>query len=246
MERSPVDHFGARILVIDDDAMSLALTRAVLEQAGYRAIATTDDAERGLATCHEQAIDLVILDVVMPVMSGLQVLARLREPGIERAPSVIVITGSDEGAVRRSVLDLGASDYVRKPFEPHELIARVRNALDLRLLNRLLVTANDELLTQVVERERKLEQAIGLLRQAETQIAKRVAPPAGRDAVAPTAPAVRERLLALQGYVGVVASQPFGPLGDARYGEYVGRIRDGLVEALRLIGVETGADAAVP
>jgi len=145
---------------------------------------------------------------------------------------------------------------VRKQFELHELAARVRNTIELRLLSSLLIARNDELLTEVVTREQKLDEAMTVLRTAEAGLVKR-ASAMDKPAKPTVPPELREQLLALQGFVGTVAGQPFGPLGDMRYGEYVEHIGESLDQAPRLIGIQPAPrpkpkaskpleDAAVP
>jgi DNA-binding response OmpR family regulator len=236
-DRPLVNHGEARIAVLDDDTLSLALTRAVLDKSGYEHVRLFEDPASLIDTCQTEHVDLVIIDMNMPGMTGLEVLRTLLDIRIERRPSTIVVTGSENTQERRVALELGASDYVRKPFEPHELAARVRNTIELRLLSNLLITRNDELLTEVVAREQKLDEAMTVLRTAEAELVKR-APPVDKAGAAAVSPELRERLLALQGYVGVMASQPFGALGDKRYGDYVERIGESLDQALRLIGIQ--------
>jgi len=118
-----------RILVVDDDPAGLELTRLVLSQAGYRVdpVETGEDALRALA---ETDYDLVLLDVVLPGISGHEVLARLRaDPATESLPVVLMsarFTASEDLA---SGLDAGADGYIARPVSPPELLARVRAML---------------------------------------------------------------------------------------------------------------------
>ncbi len=112
-----------RILVIEDDAsISLGL-RMNLEAEGYE-VSVADDGERGLELARQEALDLVILDVMLPKLNGLEVLRSLRQAG-QRVPIIVL---SARGAEMDKVvgLELGAEDYVTKPFSLAELLARVK------------------------------------------------------------------------------------------------------------------------
>ncbi len=116
------------ILVVDDDPRMQRLLRANLERAGYR----VDTAAEGAAALDRVDLappDLLLLDVMMPVMDGLTCLARLRE--FSDLP-VILLTAKGEERDKVQGLDLGADDYLTKPFGPAELLARVRAVLRRR------------------------------------------------------------------------------------------------------------------
>jgi DNA-binding response OmpR family regulator len=113
------------ILVVDDDPTFLHLAGGLLERDGHVVVAVTD-AESALAAVDRDAPDLIVLDIEMPGMSGLELLSRLR-PRVQ-AP-VIVVSGREAESERVLAFDLGADDYVVKPFLPREFAARVRAAL---------------------------------------------------------------------------------------------------------------------
>lgn len=113
------------ILVIEDDSNIRELLRLYLEQEGY-AIETAQDGMEGLRAFKRIHPDLVLLDLMMPVMDGTQVMKELR--AISKVP-VIMLTAKGETFDKVAGLELGADDYVTKPFEMRELIARVRAVL---------------------------------------------------------------------------------------------------------------------
>lgn len=115
-----------RILVVEDDAALRSGLKTVLERAGYRASATGDgvEADDRLA---QDAFDLVVLDIGLPRMDGLTVLRRMRQRG-QNTPALI-LSARDQLADRVRGLDLGADDYLSKPFERAEFEARVRALL---------------------------------------------------------------------------------------------------------------------
>jgi two-component system, OmpR family, KDP operon response regulator KdpE len=116
---------GHAILVVDDDPRMLRLLRLNLERAGYR-VATEGDGVAALDRVDLERLDLILLDVMMPAMDGFTFLARLREFS---AVPVILLTAKGEERDKVQGLDLGADDYLTKPFGPAELLARVRAVL---------------------------------------------------------------------------------------------------------------------
>ncbi len=113
------------ILVVDDDANILQFVKLELTSQEFR-VATSQDGAEALKIVEEQRPDLVILDVVMPNMSGLEVMRRLRETS---GVPIILLTGRNRDQDKVRGLDMGADDYLAKPFNPDELSARVRAIL---------------------------------------------------------------------------------------------------------------------
>jgi DNA-binding response OmpR family regulator len=113
------------ILVVDDELEIVKLVRAYLEKAGYRVVTAQDGREALLVTRHEKP-DLIILDLTMPEMDGLEFTRRLRQ---ERNTPIVMLTARVEETDRIIGLELGADDYVTKPFSPREIVARVRAVL---------------------------------------------------------------------------------------------------------------------
>jgi DNA-binding response OmpR family regulator len=112
----------ARILVVDDEPHIVEVVRAYLEREGHT-VATAGDGDAALAEIAMAGPDLIVLDVMLPRRSGFDVLRELRARG-ETTP-VILLTARDELVDRVAGLEIGADDYVAKPFEPRELVARV-------------------------------------------------------------------------------------------------------------------------
>ncbi|WP_437720239.1 response regulator transcription factor [Sorangium sp. So ce861] len=111
-----------QILVIDDDAELCELLAELLGQEGY-AVESARDAISGLARAQEKPFTLVVLDVMLPGLNGFEVLTRLRQSS--RVP-VLMLTARGEDVDRIVGLEMGADDYLPKPFNPRELVARVR------------------------------------------------------------------------------------------------------------------------
>ncbi|HTE83146.1 MAG TPA: response regulator transcription factor [Dehalococcoidia bacterium] len=116
---------GARVLVIDDEPQVLRLLRTSLTERGYD-VATAPTGEEAMEAFGRRLPDVIILDLVMPGMSGLDVCRALRE---QSAVPVIVLSAHGDERDKVLALDLGADDYLTKPFGMEELLARIRVAL---------------------------------------------------------------------------------------------------------------------
>jgi len=114
------------ILVVDDTEHVLSLERRVLEDAGFTVVTAGTGAE-ALAQAGQHKLDLVLLDVVLPDVDGLTLIQRLRE--LTTAPIILASGKRTAGAEKAEGLQLGADDYITKPFTPSVLVARVRNIL---------------------------------------------------------------------------------------------------------------------
>jgi DNA-binding response OmpR family regulator len=113
------------VLVVDDEPEILRIVRDYLERAGF-AVLTAGDGEAAVAAARRQRPDLVVLDLTLPNLDGLDVARALRRDG--EVP-IIMLTARTEESDRVAGLELGADDYVPKPFSPRELVARVRAVL---------------------------------------------------------------------------------------------------------------------
>ena len=121
------------ILVVEDDSKIARLLELELKHAGYEVVVATDG-RSGLERAVADEIDLVLLDIMLPQMSGLEVVRRLKE---ERPLlPVLMVTARGDRYDKVSGLDLGADDYITKPFEIEEVLARIRAFLRMRQLVR--------------------------------------------------------------------------------------------------------------
>jgi two-component system response regulator MprA len=116
---------AARVLVVDDDPHMRSMMRRILEVDGY-AVALAPGGDEALEILRSEAIDLLILDVMMPGRDGFEVCRAVRR---ESTVPVLMLTARDEATDKVTGLDCGADDYVVKPFHPDELTARVRALL---------------------------------------------------------------------------------------------------------------------
>lgn len=145
-----------RILIVDDDKKTVDLIRMYLEKDGYRVLAA-QDGQQALLTARHKRPDLIILDLMLPTVDGLDVCRILRSES--RVP-IIMLTAKSTEHDKLVGLDLGADDYMTKPFSPRELLARVRAVL--RRLSESGVSEVDEvrfgdLLVNFVRHEVRLQ-----------------------------------------------------------------------------------------
>lgn len=116
------------ILIVDDEEPIRSMIRMALEMAGFQCREACD-ARSALENIHEQRPDLVILDWMMPEVSGVELTRRLRSDEITHDLPIIMLTAKGEEGHRVSGLEAGADDYVPKPFSPRELVARIQAVL---------------------------------------------------------------------------------------------------------------------
>ncbi|MBN9406904.1 MAG: response regulator transcription factor [Burkholderiales bacterium] len=122
----------AHLLMIEDDARLAAMVGEYLRQSGY-GVAHAGDGESGLAMLQDAPVDLVVLDLMLPGIDGLEVCRRIRAlPGDAARVPVLMLTAKGDPMDRIIGLELGADDYLPKPFEPRELLARIRAVLRRR------------------------------------------------------------------------------------------------------------------
>ncbi len=141
---------GATVLVVDDEPAIRRLLRATLEKAGYRVDDAANAAE-AIKLLH-RVPDVVLLDLGLPDRNGLELLPVMARQG---APAVLIVSARDATEEKVTALDLGAVDYVTKPFDTEELLARIRVALRHRVTGeggRAVVTAGDVAI-DLVERQ---------------------------------------------------------------------------------------------
>jgi DNA-binding response OmpR family regulator len=120
------NHMKQRILVVEDENQIAKILKIELEFEGYEVL-VAHDGKSGLQAALMEKLDLILLDVMLPELNGLEVLRRIRKEN-ERIP-ILLLTARNLTMDKVTGLDLGANDYITKPFEMEELLARVRSSL---------------------------------------------------------------------------------------------------------------------
>jgi DNA-binding response OmpR family regulator len=119
------------VLLVDDDPVILRLLEVNFEMEGFSVLSAADGAE-GLAMAREHRPDIVVSDVMMPKLSGLQLVAALRGDALTSGIPVILLSARAQVSDIQAGHDVGADDYVTKPFEPLDLVERVNKLLPSR------------------------------------------------------------------------------------------------------------------
>lgn len=119
----------AAIMMVDDEPLNIEMTEAFLEDAGYRHFISTTRAEEAVELMRSKAPSLLLLDLSMPKVNGMQILKIMRDDHALRHVPVIVLTSTHDPQVKLQALSLGAMDFLSKPVDPSELALRIRNTL---------------------------------------------------------------------------------------------------------------------
>jgi putative two-component system response regulator len=161
---------AGRILVVDDEAAVRRLLERLLVAEGYEVL-LAEDGEAALSLAWSGRIDTVLLDMRMPGMSGLDVCRQLRgDPRTAHTP-VLFVTGASDRLFRREALQAGASDFVAKPFDEVELLARLRNSVRLKLYYDGVARERVDLHHTVERRTHDLEAATTRLERLQHELA---------------------------------------------------------------------------
>jgi len=130
--RQPLPTARSRILVVDDALVNLQVISAYLAKEGYTQVETVQDSRDALKTILRFDPDLLLLDLMMPHVSGIDILRSIRETPLLQHLAVIVVTAAEERDLKKSTFELGVADFLAKPLDAEDLILRVRNALELK------------------------------------------------------------------------------------------------------------------
>lgn len=120
---------NALIMMVDDESTSIEVTQVLLEDAGYTRFVSTCDPEQALPLLVAHRPDVLLLDLLMPEMSGFEILARMEAENILKDVPTIILTSSRDAETKLKALSLGATEFFTKPVDPSELVLRLRNTL---------------------------------------------------------------------------------------------------------------------
>ncbi|MFM1890953.1 MAG: hypothetical protein RLZ44_30 [Pseudomonadota bacterium] len=150
------DAFTAPILVVDDEAANVKLVERTLRAFGYPNLFSTTDSRAVLELYQQHQPDLIVLDLNMPYLDGFEVMQRLQALGRDDLPPILILTAQHDQEHRVRALRGGAHDYVTKPFAVDELLARVRNLINVRLYHKTMRQRNELLEERVRQRTHEL------------------------------------------------------------------------------------------
>jgi diguanylate cyclase (GGDEF)-like protein len=155
----------ALIMMVDDEMLNIEMTQAFLMEAGYRHFVQTDQPEHAVAMMRKELPGVLLLDLSMPKVSGIDILAALRDDPVLRHVPVIVLTSSTDAQVKLKALALGAMDFLSKPVDPSELGLRIRNTLAASAYREYL--SQHDALTGLPNRQRYRTVAAEVLAEAK-------------------------------------------------------------------------------
>lgn len=155
----------ATIMMVDDEPITTEVIQMFLEDAGYRNFVTTDQSTQALNLIDSQHPDIVLLDLMMPEVSGFDILRGLRSQQRYQHLPVIMLTSTSDSETKLKALELGATDFLAKPVDPSELILRLRNALAAKAFHDKLIQQDE--LTGLINRRALVEQMDWALPKAQ-------------------------------------------------------------------------------
>jgi diguanylate cyclase (GGDEF)-like protein len=160
------------VMMVDDEPMMTAVVQTYLEEAGYSRFIAINDPRQALDAARLHRPGLLLLDLMMPGLSGFEILAQLRSDEVLRYTPVIVLTAAGEAATKLKALELGASEFLAKPVHASELVLRVRNSLVFKVYQDRL--ADEDLLTGLPNRRvfvERLQLSLARARNTKTSLA---------------------------------------------------------------------------
>ena len=119
---------STHVLIIEDEPNIASFAKMYLEAAGYR-VSVSHRGDAGLEIAERERPALIVLDLMLPGLDGFEITKRLRSSGTNHSPAIVMLTARDDAVDKVVGLELGADDYITKPFNPRELVARVRAVL---------------------------------------------------------------------------------------------------------------------
>jgi len=155
----------SRIMVVDDQPQNIQLLEAYLSPEGYDVI-TAVSGPTALARMATENVDLVLLDVMMPVMNGFEVLAKIRQDAVFGKTPVILVTALRDTEYRVRGIEAGCDDFISKPVDRLELMARVRSLIKVKAYNDLMLHYREDLESEVALRTEDLRKAYETIKAA--------------------------------------------------------------------------------
>jgi putative two-component system response regulator len=147
----------AKIAIVDDEPINVKVVRKHLQMAGYQNFITTTDSSTAFALISREQPDVLLLDVMMPQVNGIEILSTIRANKRLCHIPVLILTASTDAETKLKALDAGATDFLAKPVDPNDLVPRIRNALIVKAHHDHLARYSEQLEQQVQARTAELE-----------------------------------------------------------------------------------------
>ena len=150
---------ASKILIVDDEPVNVVVARKYLNLQGYHNTLTTTESREVISLVNQEQPHLILLDIEMPHVSGLEILAALRADNRWTLLPVVILIASNDQSAKRMALELGANDFLSKPVDPTELIPRIQNVLTAQQHHLRVEKNSQELEAEVVKRTAELAQS---------------------------------------------------------------------------------------
>jgi len=148
---------SCRVMIVDDEPINVKVARKYLETDGYQHFTTVTESPKAMEAMRREKPDVVLLDIMMPQVSGLDILGMMREDEKLQHTPVIILTANTDAQTRIQALELGATDFLNKPVDASELLLRLRNVLLAKAYQDHLENYSKQLAEQVNLRTAELE-----------------------------------------------------------------------------------------
>ena len=148
---------AARILIVDDEPFNTNLLERILRRAGYNSVLSVTDPRQANSVYSDFCPDILLLDITMPHKDGFQVMEELVDIQSDEYFPIVILTGLDDRETRLKALSNGAKDFLNKPLDRTEVLTRIRNLLEVRMLFKMVNDQNEMLEERVAERTQELQ-----------------------------------------------------------------------------------------
>lgn len=210
-KKANTNYLDAKILIVDDLKVNVELVKMMLDIAGYRNVTSVTDSRLVLDYQQEHQFDLILLDLRMPHTDGFEIMEQLSEVLQNDYIPVLILTAEQEEATRLKALKLGAKDFITKPFNQSEVLCRIHNMLEVRMLHNQISNQNILLEKRVQERTQELNIAKKAVEYAN-RVKATFLDNMGHE--------LRTPLNGILGFSEIMKDQMFGELGNELYVEY--------------------------
>ncbi len=151
-------YFDAKILLVDDEIGNLNVLKRMLNKVGYKNILTAQGGQEGVDIYSKELPDLMVLDLKMPGLNGFEVMSYLKSKSLgDDYHPILALTAQQDEETRHAALTSGAKDFIAKPFDLPEILARINNMLEVRMLHNEILEQNKSLEERVLKRAKELE-----------------------------------------------------------------------------------------